>query len=111
MTTTTDLDAAQTLDDAADLLLIHGVRRDGSSGIHEFRANGGGMLCAYGGMQAASGKALADHALNLFAQRKFGSDYMTASVFAWNDRSADDFEVIDGLRMVAKDIRNEHAPS
>jgi hypothetical protein len=95
-------DAATVLEEAADLLLIRGVCRNGTYGTP------GGPRCTIGAVSevmevgdmaawiSPAGKAVADHL------RHRGVLTLTD----WNDNS-DDFEVIDTLRLVAKDLRNE----
>lgn len=113
-------DVAQVLEDAADLLLIHGVRRDGSSGYPDWVEGEKVPLCAFGGMCVAADALIASQpdpwvscdlssvALDAFEAHFFGADKGTPlHTFKWNDATDDDFTVIDALRHVAKDLRNE----
>ena len=97
-------DPAQILEDAADLLLIRGVRRDGTAGIHE----PSGPLCAYGAVLTAAEQRVAAEirAFDALEEHLFGECKDCGRVFDWNDKSGDDFEVIDTLRLVAKQLRN-----
>lgn len=117
MTNTADI--AQVLEDAADLLLIHGVRRDGNSGYLDWIGGQKSPLCAFGGMCVATDALVRSNpdpwascdlstvALDAFEAYLFG-DYDAAGhrTFQWNDTSLDDFTVIDALRRCAKDLRN-----
>jgi hypothetical protein len=108
-------DAASVLEEAADLLLVRGVLRG------EFGMDVNGPRCAMGALAEVQGVDLADvfrldpgtamFALDVHVRR----DPMWDGLFpagthtpipSWNDDTKDDFEVIDTLRLVAKDLRN-----
>lgn len=111
-------DAATVLEEAADLLLIHGrctgtaQRKDES-------------LCVLGALTSAMGNvpkdicietynaparvALERHLAATGAQAP-AADPDRGSAWIWNDTTEDDFEVIDTLRRVAKDLRNAGQP-
>lgn len=99
----TDLDPATVLEEAADLLLIRGVRRDGTAGSDD-----GGPLCVLGAIHVVTNEdgAAIDLAFDTFREHRFPGSRMCTVVFNWNDSTDDDFEVIDTLRHVAKDLRN-----
>jgi hypothetical protein len=84
------LDAATVLEDAADLLLIRGVGR-GRLGIP------GGQRCVLGALSEVTGDSVDAHMALI---RRVGS------VPTWNDSTPDDFEIVDTLRHLAKDLRN-----
>jgi hypothetical protein len=111
----TNIDTAQVLEDAADLLLVHGRCKTNAK-------DKDGRFCVVGAVMAARGhnvltgcvvmtvlneQALgyADPALVPVALHVDGSSNGLAAAL-WNDRTEDDFEVIDTLRHVAKDLRN-----
>lgn len=123
------LKAATILEDAADLLLIHG-RCTGSGRKPD------GRLCVVGAIQVAQGDeptGIARHpdAVNelerhLYEFVPFAAEYIAACrtttfvemcdrnlrfpAWIWNDRQRgadDDFEIIDTLRLCAKNLRNE----
>lgn len=92
-------DAATVLEEAADLLLIRGVCRDGTWGVP------GGSRCvmgAIGEVLPAHGQSIACRALFNHLKTVGGM----SNLAQWNDSTTDDFEVIDTLRHVAKDLRN-----
>lgn len=101
-----DKDAATVLEDAADLLLIHGRC------THALR-NNQGEHCALGAIYEAAG-CLRDDGVN---HNSATWDATTAlirhlehgDIAHWNNHLADDFEVIDTLRHVAKNLRNQAA--
>jgi hypothetical protein len=102
-------DPAQVLEDAADLMLVRGRARS----VREDEAGG---LCVVGAVCAASDGdpyavvSYAHPALPPIARHlgmDDGKDAFTGfQVAKWNDRTDDDFEVIDTLRHVAKSLRN-----
>jgi hypothetical protein len=103
------VDVAQTLEDAADLLLIRGVERGGTYGAP------GGPRCVVGAISEVAGLKGAGHLdqstrpIRQAVRSHLAAHGKSANLPDWNDTSADDFEVIDTLRHVAKDIRNEAA--
>jgi hypothetical protein len=102
------LDAATVLEEAADLLLMRGRTR-------VIRQASDGALCVLGALSLASGDETAegfgvyDHpATSAVAShvRPNRGGQAAMAVAGWNDHTDDDFEVIDTLRLVAKDLRN-----
>lgn len=103
-------DAATVLEDAADLLLIRGVCRDGTFG------RPGRERCALGAISEVVGADITEcsgyhtEGTELYAAARaalYSSDLIgDRTIQWWNDSSDDDFEVIDTLRRVAKDLRN-----
>jgi len=113
-------DPATILEEAADLLLVHGRCK--------WRAmDDDGTFCVVGAVMAAQGVRMRpglvmaqpgateigagyfDPALVPLAKAvgTVGPHVPPGAVVAnWNDNTADDFEVIDTLRHVAKDLRN-----
>lgn len=115
--TTTEMSPAQVLEDAADLLLIHG-RCTGQGKSDD------GRLCVLGAMTLAAGGDLENWAdLDLrppavAALRSLAPRLTTIAktqiekVYLWNDdRDTTDDDVRDTLLVTAKDIRNEAVPS
>jgi hypothetical protein len=111
------LDAATVLEEAADLLLIEGRRTDGY--LFEHPEEMDGPYCVVGAVSKAAGLIGADcffegyqHpavvavARHLGITEKHREHSWGINVGGWNDATADDFEVIDTLRHVAKDLRN-----
>jgi hypothetical protein len=97
-----EMDAATVLEEAADLLLIRGRLR-GDYG-HE-----GGPRCTVGAMAEVSGTNIGEvwtPAADV-ARMALRARIEPRMIPHWNDRTEDDFEVIDTLRLVAKDLRNE----
>ena len=104
-------DAATILEDAADLLLIHG--RSQCTG----RARSG-KFCVLGAIAEAQQPGwwtdgfpwywrvvrTDPAAVAAVAALGFPDD---GAVAEWNDETADDFEVIDRLRLSAKTLRNQ----
>lgn len=122
-----DKNAADVLEEAADLMLVHG------RGKYEGRSSGG-TYCVLGAMAEAVDpgwwqnaavdpldkylyfaivRARAAEPLRELAGRvphgslEDLSDKPEEAVYLWNDGTDADFEVIDTLRSVAKDLRNE----
>lgn len=117
----TNLDAAQVLEDAADLLLIKGRCTIIGQDLD-------GRYCVLGAIAEVQGRyvlgdfneepiyndedpaviALANHVAHLVEGRGVRNDRRPSSrVYGWNDwLDLDDFEIIDTLRIVAKDLRN-----
>jgi hypothetical protein len=111
---------ASNLEDAADLLLIHG--RCKGTGV-----NGEDQFCVMHAIAVAKGtlpqivpsgsttkpaeawvvECFGPEAAALSASLdvRFGSNPIDRC-WGWNDMISDDFEVIDHLRLVAKDLRN-----
>ncbi len=107
-----EMDPATVLEEAADYLLIHGVRR-GSMG-YSF----GAERCALGAIEIALGGRLPYEAIVGSSAAVALHDHLTAHqpwgdgcIPVWNDMSSDDFEIIDTLRHVAKNLRNEEVAS
>lgn len=109
------MDIPTILEEAADLLLIEG-RCKGQ------RYDGKGRYCVVGAIEkvqygevTAVGADLGerpspyeDPAVRLLAEKLGERDVMRGGcVDFWNDNTPDDFDVIDTLRLVAKDLRNE----
>lgn len=114
-----EMDPATVLEEAADLLLIHGrCKLEGEDGT--------GKLCVLGAIGKVRGLRHWSTAIDppfgmvvppeilpltrYAAQRLWDSGRPApptpAAIYSWNDGSDDDFEIIDGLRHVAKEIRN-----
>lgn len=93
-------DPATVLEDAADLLLIHGVVRNGGYGVV------GGPRCAVGAITEVCGGFMCGIGSALGPLFEHVYEQHGVSVAVWNDATKDDFEVIDTLRHVAKDLRN-----
>lgn len=105
-------DVPELLEEAADYLYVNGVRRDGRFGF------GGGPACALGALQiAVEGRhpnfqwdlySDAHDALSIYIK---GTGYRPppnkSIVPLWNDQTTSDDEVIDALRLTAKNLRNE----
>ena len=106
--------SAQIIEDAADLLLIHG--RTIAEGVDR-----AGRLCVLGAVSQAKGldprewmfqaKTAEVQAISNAVRARMPSGLdghpHIAIVWRWNDCTVDDFDVIDTLRHIAKDIRNE----
>lgn len=120
MTQQTNLKTAQVLEEAADLLLIKGrCKIFGMTSREEYCVLG--AIAAVQGVEFGDNEgaiynnedpaviALASHVtpeVLAYADRPFG-DTPAIYVWTWNDLlDHDDFEVIDTLRIVAKDLRN-----
>lgn len=96
---------AQVLEDAADWLLINGRCRDHL--IDE--ATGAGCLIQAIGMAANAGETADGFRRERSAFRVLQGAINArkgTGVVRWNEQTVDDFEVIDTLRLIAKDIRN-----
>lgn len=96
--------AADVLEEAADLLLIRGRCRDGTYG------RPGGPRCVVGAMSEVSDINL--NTVTIYPEPIYSAwsavaDSVGKSVTTWSDQIEDDFEVIDTLRHIAKDLRNE----
>lgn len=96
-------DPAAVLDEAADLLLVRGVCRDGTYG------EPGGPRCVRGAMHEV-GDVYCSTAVHALYRHLDGQGVHT-TVSRWNDTSTDDFVLIDTLRTVAKDLRNQAVPA
>ncbi len=94
-------DAATVLEDAADLLLLEGRCRDSAYGDN-------GERCV---LAAIADVSVGTHRFNPTQCPAWLllKDRIPAGVVLWNRETADDFEVIDTLRLVAKEIRNGEA--
>lgn len=107
-------DAATVLEDAADLLLIHGRAQLEGMDKH-------GAYCVLGAIKAAADEEDAAEWYRLDSRAARVAVMAVArwlpprakgvprdrKVYEWNDGCDDDFEVIDTLRHVAKDLRNQ----
>jgi hypothetical protein len=112
---TDELDPATVLEEAADLLLIHGRNRGQTIAPD-------GSLCILGAIERALGQrpmpmALMtyDHPARIALERHLAKcedpdAEGRASCWGWNDRTDADDEVRDTLLLVAKDLRNEAQP-
>jgi hypothetical protein len=102
------LDAAQGLEDAADWLLVNGRCRDTLT-------DESGAGCVIQAIAQAvnpaddmvAGWRRENHVYRLFA--KHSIDRFGRTPVSWNRDIVDDFEVIDELRLAAKDLRNTAA--
>ena len=92
-------DPAKTLEDAADLLLIRGRARDQAYGPN-------GELCVMAAISEAARvwTPIQDPAWIALKE-------VVAEPVIWNAETDDDFEVIDTLRHLAKDLRNAAVPA
>ena len=106
---------AQTLEDAADYILMHGLHRGAVS-------NDEGRYCAIGTIYQVcpdddvleEGLMVAEKACDALDRHLRATGVITrpsivghiSPVAEWSDASEDDFVVIDALRHCAKDIRN-----
>lgn len=99
-------DPATILEEAADLLLIRGVRRDGRYGV------AGGPRCTVGALEEVVGPGTVSQVRDRMWPAKraliwhLQAEGHSGVICDWNDSSSDDFEVIDTLRLVAKQLRN-----
>jgi len=110
--------AAQALEDAADYILVNGHRQDGLYGGGTDSASEGVVnapACAMGALYAGIhwtlmySSAMPAHAyatdrLTEHVQAAFGKDVYIPT---WNDTCSSAGEVIDTLKSVAKDLRND----
>jgi hypothetical protein len=117
-------DAATVLEEAADLLLIHGRCTLDAKDRHGRHCVVGAVMAArgfdvrVGAVTNTSAELLAaghegvgykDPAVRILARHVPPQEFGTtpgATVGCWNDNTEDDFEVIDTLRHVAKSLRN-----
>lgn len=97
-------DPAAVLDEAADLLLVRGVCRDGTYG------EPGGPRCVRGAMHEVEGTLFCTPAVKALYRHLDGQG-IVMPVSVWNDTSTDDFVLIDTLRTIAKDLRNQAVPA
>jgi hypothetical protein len=112
-------DAATVLEEAADLLLIHGRCTYNAK-------DQAGRYCVVGAVMAARGLdvkvgPVTDTTTPLIQAGDFAVGYADPAVLAvghhlrvpnvavWNDETLDDFKVIDALRLVAKSLRRNEA--
>ncbi len=105
---TDTMDIATVLEEVADLLLMRGVCRTGSYG------DPGGPRCVMGALAEVLGLNTETASSRDSVWRHPAVDVLFDAVpdrnlIEWNDASEDDFEVIDTLRHLAKDIRNGQA--
>jgi hypothetical protein len=107
------LDAAQVLEDAADLLLTRGrCQNSGRSAAGEFCALGALYEVIEPGWWRGSSYTYwnvvdDEHPAAVALAAHLGDADHCWTIADWNDATTDDFEVIDTLRHVAKDLRNE----
>lgn len=103
-----EMDPATVLEEAADLLLIHGRCKG------QLRDDDG-RFCVIGAITAATGIDVKQDSYLEAGEVMQGAAVAavvpwigsgSAQVWQWSDRTTDDFEVIDTLRLVAKDLRN-----
>lgn len=111
MITPDPLEVAQVLEEAADILLINGRC------VYDARDDQN-RFCVVGAIMAARGYDVVVGPVTQTYPRPFGSGYTDPAVAAierhlgvnnagvWSDETEDDFKVIDTMRIVAKDLRN-----